>query len=96
LAHVLHYVKNAFTSRVLLNLQESLCPNREALAMLRVDKDTFVKMAKQCAVISSEDQVLFDPNLRTEIRFSPLSEDRFASLHAKIMSGQVRLLCCAY
>ncbi len=87
---MLHYVKNAFTSRVLMNLREELCPNKEALRMLKDDKPLFCKFASQCAAISTTDEVVFDASQQQNgLRFASISDDKAESLRLQVLSGTV-------
>ncbi|KAJ3004370.1 UNVERIFIED_CONTAM: hypothetical protein HDU68_005147, partial [Siphonaria sp. JEL0065] len=90
-SHVLHYIKNSFRDSVLGSLDESNCPNREALHMYFQERPLFARLASQCAQLSASEGILFSNDLTEDdpsiIRFSPLDDETFEKLKAEMIAS---------
>ncbi|KAJ3185880.1 hypothetical protein HK101_009789 [Irineochytrium annulatum] len=98
ICHVLHYIKNSFREAVMLNLDETHCPNRDAHRMFFNERELFAKLAAQCAQLSASDGILYDNDGpkgevgggESLIRFAPLDDERARELKGAMFSYSTR------
>ncbi|KAL3897893.1 MAG: hypothetical protein SGCHY_003110 [Lobulomycetales sp.] len=60
ICHLLHYIKNCFKEAVLSSLHAQHCVNYESFNLFTTDRNSFVKLAGQCAQLSCALDVLLD------------------------------------
>ncbi|KAJ3023419.1 hypothetical protein HKX48_003336 [Thoreauomyces humboldtii] len=87
IAHVLHYMKNAFKEAVLDGLEEEACSNRDAYRIFHDERPLFAKLAAQCAQLSVSEAILFDDADASAVRFSPLADDHFDEIKAQMIAS---------
>ncbi|KAI9332301.1 ubiquitin-conjugating enzyme/RWD-like protein [Zopfochytrium polystomum] len=89
LSHVLHYIKNSFREAFLANLDESLCPNREALKMFNLERHLFARLAAQCAQLSASDAILYDQDEQDGflIKFKQLGDEELSNVKSQFLGS---------
>jgi ubiquitin-protein ligase len=85
ISNVLFYIKHCFQESCLLTLTSALesIVNPVALDMYRKDRISFLKLAKDCAIYSSNAHELFAKD--SFISFRPLDDQEFDSVYKSIL-----------
>ncbi|KAI8902329.1 ubiquitin-conjugating enzyme/RWD-like protein [Globomyces pollinis-pini] len=83
ICHVLHYIKDIFKDSSIKSLKEAYCPHAEALQMYQNERSTFIKLASDCAQISSQQSILFEQD-QSIINFKPLDDGEFVNIRLQL------------
>ncbi|KAJ3000625.1 hypothetical protein HDV02_004310 [Globomyces sp. JEL0801] len=65
------------------SLKEAYCPHAEALQMYQNERSTFIKLASDCAQISSQQSILFEQD-QSIINFKPLDDGEFVNIRLQL------------
>lgn len=88
IGHVLKYLHQSFNNSFITELSEALCLNKDALRMYHQDRLLFVKLAKQCSIISQQDPSLFEKV--GHVKFEDVSSQRAEEIKMKMLKDALK------